>query len=90
MISYVEAVEKIWESFAQVVTYAPYKLGFDGSKWRASWGLTSKLFVYAIHNLDSFMPKFGYFSDPLDNFNFLLQLNNIVWYTLKLSYNYMK
>ena len=59
-------------------------------KWRANWGLTSKFFVFAIHNLGSFMPNFGNFSDTFDNFNFFLQLNSIMWYTLKLSYNCMK
>ena len=84
MITYLEAVVKNWEVFAQVVTYALYKSkhfrrrsielrrsrsDFE-AKWRLNWGLTSKLFVYATDNLDCFMPNFDYFSDPFDNFYF--------------------
>jgi hypothetical protein len=84
MISYDETMVKIWEGFAQVVMYAPYKSKhlwrrsielrssrpeFE-SKWWAILSLSSKLFVYAIPNLDSFMPNFGNFLDPFHNFNF--------------------
>ena len=72
MISYAVAKVKNWEGFAQVITYAPYKSkhlrrrsmelwrsrsDFE-SKWRSNSGLTTKLFVYAIDNLDCFMPIF--------------------------------
>ena len=33
-----------------------------------NWGFTSKLFLYAIDNLDYVMPNFGKFSDKFDNF----------------------
>ena len=98
IISKVETVvKKIWEGFAYVVKYTPYRSkklrrrsidlrsrsDFE-SKWHANSGLNSK-----IHILDSFMPNFNYFSDLFDNLIFL-QLNNIMWYTLKLSYDCMK
>ena len=84
MISYAEAKKKNWESFGQVITYAPQKsknlrrrskelrssrLDLK-SKWRSNWRMTSKLFVHAKHNLDSFLEKFGYFSDVFFKFIF--------------------
>jgi len=86
MISYIEAVVKIRQGFTQVIMYVPYKSkhlwrksielrrsrsDFE-SKWWTNWGLTSKLFVYATHNLDSFVPNFGYFLNSFDNYNLVV------------------
>ena len=86
MISYIEAVVKNRQGFTQVITYVPYKSkhlrrksielrrsrsDFEW-KWRTNWGLTSKLFVYATHNLYSFMPNFGYFLNSFDNYNLVV------------------
>jgi len=61
MISYVEAVEKIWESFAQVVTYAPYKLGFDKVTSELGLGFDFKTFCICNTQLRFFHAKIWLF-----------------------------
>jgi len=75
MISYIEAVVKNRQGFTQVITYVPYKskhlrrksIELRRSPFRFWVKVTDKLgfdfktFLYAKHNLDSFMPNFGNF-----------------------------
>ena len=86
MISYVEAMIKNWEGFAQSVTYDVYKPKYlrrrsvekdsvrFGVKVTVESGFDFKTFCIgntAIENIDSFMCNFSIFLDLFDNFNLL-------------------
>ena len=85
MISYEEAMVKIEQVSNKSIMYDIYKSKYLRrrivalsrirldleSKWRSNWGLTSKLFVYVIENINWFMRNFGNFLDSFDNFNLL-------------------
>ena len=82
MISYVEAMAKNYEGFTKVDTCVAYKSKHLrrssrklGVKVTGEFGFDFKTFCIGKHNLDSFIPNFGYFSNPFDNFKFFMQLN---------------
>ena len=83
VISYVEAVVKNWEGFAQSVTYDVYKPKYlrrrsvekdsvrFGVKVTVELGFDFKIFYIGNREQDWFMCNFGNFLDPFDNFNLL-------------------
>ena len=49
---------------------SPKKFQKVGVKVTGEFGFAFKTFCIGKHNLHSFIPNFGYFLNPFDNFNF--------------------
>ena len=70
---------KSWHMRCLQIEASPKKFQRVGVKVTGEFGFDFKTFCIGKHNLDSFIPNFGYFSDPFDNFKFFMQLNISRW-----------